>query len=65
MFEVKIRTESAAFKSGADSPEMDEIITAEELAMMLNKIAWNMYNGDREGSVIDTNGNKVGEWRLD
>ena len=65
MFEVKIRTENAAFKSGTDTPEMDEIITAEELAMMLNRIAWRMYNGDREGSVIDTNGNIVGEWRLD
>ena len=65
MFEVKIRTGGAAFKSGTDDPEYDRIATFEEIKFLLKKIVERLEVGHTEGSVIDTNGNKVGEWRLD
>ena len=65
MFEVKISTGGAAFKSGVDDEEIDKIITVAELKYLLKKIEQRMDNGDTAGSVIDSNGNKVGEWRLD
>ena len=65
MFEVKINTDGAAFEAGVDAPEIDEIIKEAELKYLLEKIIKDIYRGKREGSVIDSNGNKVGEWRLD
>lgn len=65
MFEVKIRTGGAAFKSGVDDEEIDKIITVGELKYLLRKIVQQMEDGYTERSVIDTNGNEVGEWRLE
>ena len=65
MFEVKINTDGAAFEAGVDEPEIDDIIKVGEINRLLRKIVVAMEDGKREGSVIDTYGNKVGEWRLD
>lgn len=65
MFEVKINTDSAAFEAGVYVPEIDDIIKVAELKYLLNKVIADMDNGKREGSLIDSYGNKAGEWRLD
>ena len=63
MLELKIRTGGAAFHS--DDGELDEMCEAQECARLLKKVAFLLNEGEREGSILDINGNKVGEWRLD
>ena len=65
MFEVKIRTGGAAFKHDSDEEYLNEMCEVLEVKRLLNKIIRDMQEGDRSGSVMDINGNKVGEWRFD
>ena len=67
MFEVKIRTGGAAFKDpdGDDENNLNEMYEVLEVKRLLDKIIRNMGEGDRSGTLMDINGNKVGEWRLD
>ena len=65
MFEVKISTEGAAFKSESDDAYFNRLATKAEVVFLLRKILEQIKAGYTEHSVIDENGNKVGEWRLD
>ena len=67
MFELKMRTSGAAFCD--ENGNEDEYYKAKEVARMLAEIADKIdptWNGDAysSGSIMDINGNKIGEWRL-
>lgn len=56
MFDLKFKTDNAAFSDG-DGPR--------EVARILRKIADDVENGRECGRVHDANGNTVGEWDMD
>lgn len=65
--EIKINTSTAAFKApeGYLDHELDMRTTARELEDIFMKICNDIrYRKQTEGVCIDSNGNKVGEWRL-
>ena len=67
MFEVKIRTGGAAFKdpNGDEENNFDDLYEALEIKRLLDRINIDIREGRKSGSLMDINGNKVGEWRLD
>ena len=54
MFEVKFDTGNAAF----------DICPEDEICAIIEKIEMDLHNGETEGSCIDFNGNKIGEWKF-
>jgi len=55
MFKLEFSTENAAF---------EEIAGSSEVYRLLLVIAERVKKGDRDGIVIDLNGNIVGSWQL-
>lgn len=62
MFECRLTTDGAAFRD-IDGDE-DEFAEAEEITSILAKMTRLIAEGSRGGAVMDTNGNKVGDWRI-
>ena len=65
MFEVKIYTSNDAFKSESKDAFMDNYALANELEKILHTIPAKITCGYRNGSLFDSNGNLVGEWRTE
>lgn len=65
MFEVKIYTSNDAFKSESKDAFMDNYALANELEQILRTIPAKITCGYRNGSLFDSNGNLVGEWRTE
>jgi hypothetical protein len=61
---VQFSTEGAAFKDEYADKTMNDIYTRQETARILKKIASYIESGTNYGSVMDINGNKIGEWSL-
>lgn len=55
MFHVKFDTDNAAFADGD---------CIHEIARILRDVTSRLEAGNPEGSIYDSNGNKVGEYRL-
>lgn len=55
MFKLEFRTDNAAFDEGG---------VAAEVAAILARVARRVEAGADEGPVMDSNGNKVGQWWL-
>ena len=65
MFNMSFKTGNAAFHDPYEDG-CNAYAKAEEVARILRNIADQIENGMRtEGSCMDYNGNKVGEWKLD
>lgn len=64
MFTVNFSTDNAAFGQ-CDDECIRNIERGVEIANTLERIKGEVLNGRTYGSVIDINGNKVGEWKLD
>ena len=66
MFEVKIRTCGAAFRDpyGDEENNLDDLYEAMEIKRLLDGINLAIREGRKSGSLMDINGNKVGEWRF-
>lgn len=54
MFEIKLKTDNAAF---------DEPYANEEIIRILKDVIEKLEYGYSRGSCIDINGNKVGKWK--
>lgn len=65
MFEVKIYTSNDAFRSESKDTFMDNYALANELEKILRTIPAKITCGYRNGSLFDSNGNLVGEWRTE
>ena len=63
MFEIKFTTENAAFGTEYDS--YSEIIKRKEIERILYKIIAEVNMGFESNPIMDINGNKIGEWRMD
>ena len=46
-------------------PFLDRESVGQEVSRLLKKIAMEIQRGSNYGSIIDLNGNKVGEWSLE
>ena len=64
---IKIRTGNAAFHAGPEATHYEEDqAMAAELRRIFGKICDDIeQHGATMGSVMDINGNRVGEWTLD
>lgn len=64
MFTVNFSTDNAAFGQ-SDDEYVNNIEKRAELMRILDEIKDEIFYDKTQGSVIDINGNKVGEWKLD
>ena len=62
MLTVKIKTDNAAFQEDALRRSQDA--AGAECACILRKIADKLDNGNIEGVTFDSNGNRVGTYKL-
>lgn len=60
MFKLEIKTGGAAFCNC--NGEYNDLFEALELIRLLKKVSGDLVEGKMHGSVIDSNGNKVGSW---
>lgn len=63
MFELKMNTSNAAF-CDPNTGEEDEFFRNQEVARILEQIAYDVRSYIDCGSVRDTNGNKIGTFNL-
>ena len=61
MFKCEIRTGGAAYRDLEDDTKLD----IHEIRRNLNEIIAKLECGNRNGFIIDINGNKVGSWSVD
>ena len=61
MMKIEIRTDGAAFRD-AFTGEPDNASEAMEIRRILERVIEKLELGYTEGSCMDINGNKVGEW---
>lgn len=61
MFKMEIKTGGAAFKDPYTG-EDDDYSETLEIRSLMAKVMGELENGKTSGVVIDTNGNKVGQW---
>ena len=67
MLKIEIKTGGAAFhcEDPENNPELDRIFLGNEVGRLFVEIVTKISSGKNNGSIIDLNGNKVGEWSLD
>lgn len=63
-FKMEIKTDGAAF-CDAFTGEPDRVSEAMEIRRILNRVIEKLELGYTEGSVMDINGNNVGNWKVD
>lgn len=64
MLKLEIHTGGAAFcndYTGEPDNEAEEM----QCAWLLKRVSDKLKEGRRDGVIMDTNGNRVGEWKLD
>ena len=64
MFNLKFTTGNAAFRDPYNGEE-DKFFERLECVRILNKITRDVERGETHGSIMDINGNKIGEWSND
>lgn len=60
---IEFSTDSAAF-CDMYTIEPDEECRAFETAVILKRIAYAVEKGCTSGTIMDSNGNKIGEWDI-
>lgn len=63
MLKLEIKTGGSAF--GYEDDPYAEMDKRYEVSRLLKKVAQEIEYGKTYGSIIDANGNKCGEWKLD
>lgn len=64
MFKLEVNTGNAAFCDPITGEE-DKFWEMREISRLMAEVSRKMENGKESGSIIDINGNKVGEWKLE
>lgn len=59
---IEFSTSSVAFSGYAEG--YDDLVAATEIERILKRISNEVIIGKRYGSIMDINGNKIGEWSL-
>ena len=63
MFKMEIKTGGAAFRDPFTGEE-DEVNGKAQVRGILARVMYELEQGASHGTVMDINGNKVGEWSL-
>lgn len=63
MFRMEFETDGAAFKDPVTG-EDDALAEAMEITRILNEVMRAMRNGAKSGTVVDINGNRIGQWLM-
>jgi hypothetical protein len=68
MFKLEIETSGAAFRNEDvinhdGEPDLDP--SSRELRVLLGKVEVQLAHGMTDGVLMDSNGNRVGKWRLE
>ena len=61
---IQFSTEGAAFKDEYADEATNYINTRDEVIRILRRIVTNIEYGHDHGSIMDINGNKIGEWSI-
>ena len=61
---ILFSTEGAAFKDEYADETTNEFYTRDECVRILKRIVADMEYGYKHGSIMDINGNKIGEWSI-
>ena len=61
---IEFNTDNAAFKDENASEMTNDLWTREEVIRILQKIIRDIDYDYNHGSIMDINGNKIGEWSL-
>ena len=59
---IKIDTDSSAFHNEDYSYELNKELFATEMSRIFNRIVRDLKNGYKCKTILDINGNKIGEW---
>lgn len=63
MFKMEIETGGAAFRDPFTGEE-DEVMEKAQVRGILARVVYELEQGASHGTIMDINGNKVGEWSL-
>ena len=63
MFKLELTTGGSAFHD-EDNEEFNDITMALEMKRIFEKVCHQIMVGETKGVAMDSNGNKVGKWRL-
>lgn len=61
---IEFSTDNAAFKDDSASDMANDLCTREQVIRILQKIIRDIDYDYNNGSIMDINGNKIGEWSL-
>lgn len=61
---IEFRTSGAAFRDEYADEGTNDMYTRDEILRILGLIMTQIRCGDTHKSIIDLNGNKIGEWSL-
>ena len=62
MFRCEIETNGATFRDPLTGEE-DNMMEAVEIRRLLAEVSYELEHGATRGTIIDLNGNKVGDWK--
>lgn len=62
MFKTEINTNNEVFT--ATEPQNNEQVKRNTLVNGILKVCVNIMHGENGGTIVDNNGNKIGEWKL-
>ena len=61
---IEFSTSGAAFQSEYENDVSNDLCKREEVIRILKRIIAYIDSGNDHGSIMDINGNKIGEWSL-
>lgn len=61
---IQFSTSGAAFKDEYADEATNDINTRDEIIRILKRITNDIVYGADHGSIMDINGNKIGEWSI-
>jgi hypothetical protein len=61
---IEFSTTNAAFGDEYENEAINVAYRAEEVSRILHRIINEIHSGYDHGSIMDSNGNKIGNWEL-
>ena len=65
MFKMEFTTDGTAFGSGYDPDYIQNADKIREINRIVQKVTTEIASNNHYGSIMDVNGNKIGNWSLD
>lgn len=64
MMKIEFKTSGAAFRSEYADEETNDMYARDEVLRILKVISYKIECGFTDGTIIDINGNRIGEWSM-